>query len=186
MFIFKRKVVRSISFLLLFLLIFLLLLPDFYIYQNFYFYFIFGGLLSLISLQKKYSIFNNKVLHALIYLLFIISFTTDLFENKNIFIYHVFNMIVSGLFISLISDYPIFIIKNTFIDYLGKISYGVYVYHAVVFTVILFLVTKFKPYTYLNNTLFIVLLNLLIVTVTIWVAHLSFRFFESKFYRNKN
>ncbi|MFD2144546.1 acyltransferase family protein [Mucilaginibacter antarcticus] len=185
MFLFKRNVIQYISFLLLILLIILFLFPQFYVYQNFYFYFIFGGLLSSISLQKKRAIFKNKALHIVVYLLFIFSFLTNVFESENIFIYHVFNMLISGLFISLISDYPIFIVKNRFLDYLGKISYGVYVYHAIVFTGILFLVTKFKLYSYINPTLFIVLLNLLVIVITMLVAHLSFKFFESKFYRRK-
>ena len=186
MFFLRKRLVAGILILFSILLLLLLVFPSFYLYQNFYFYFLSGGLLSVISLKRRIGLFQNKAFHIVVYILFGLSFFTNWFVFNNQFLYHTFNLVISGLLITLISDYPIFIVENKVIDYLGKISYGVYVYHAIVITGALFLVNKFKPYNSINHAVFIVLLNLIIISLSLLVAHISFKYFESRFYKSKH
>ncbi len=185
MYFFRKKIVISVLILLIILLLALLLLPSFYVYSNFYFYFLFGGLLSILSLDKKIALLNNKFLHVLIYALFILSFTTNLFTFQNLFIFHMFNLIISGLLILLLSSYPVFIIKNRIINHFGKISYGIYMYNMIAITSVLYVISKIKPYNYLNHKIFIIVLNLIVIFLTIAVAHCSYKYFESRFYKSR-
>lgn len=186
MYIFRNRVIAGIVVLLVLLLLLLLLWPPFYVYSNYYFYFLFGGLLSMLSLDRKIKIFSYMPLQIVVYVLFIGSFFTTYFIFENKFLYHIFNMVISGLLISFVSDYPLFIIKNKIIDHLGKISYGIYMYHMIIITGVLFLTNKFKPYNYLNHVVFIVLLNLIVMGLVVVAAHLSFKYFESRFYKSKH
>jgi peptidoglycan/LPS O-acetylase OafA/YrhL len=185
MYFFRNKIVISVLILLIILLLTLLLLPSFYVYTNFYFYFLFGGLLSILSLDKKIALLNNKLLHIIIYALFILSFSTNFFAFQNIFIFHLFNLIISGLLILLLSTYPSFIIENRIINHFGKISYGIYMYNMIVITSVLYVTSKIKPYNYINHTIFIIILNFIVILLTIAVSHYSYKYFESKFYKSR-
>lgn len=186
MYIFKKKIVFSILVLLIILLLLLFLFPTFYNYTNYYFYFLFAGLLSIVSLNKKIWIFKNKIVQVVIYLLSILSFFTTLFNFHILVLYHFFNMLVSGLLITMISDYPIFIITNKLLDRLGKVSYGIYAYHMIIITGILYLISRYKPYQYFSNTAFISILNLIIIALTAFIANLSYKYFETLFYKRKH
>lgn len=179
----RKRILLGIALLLGLLLLLLLLFPGIYKYDNLYFYFIFGGLLSILGVKKKILFFENKYFHLIVYVLFVLSFTTDLLNFENFALASCFHLLVSGSLISLITDYPKFIIKNKTIDYLGKISYGIYMYHMIIITATLFFVNKFKVYNHLNDRLFIILLNLFVIGSTIIVAHFSFKYFESLFYK---
>lgn len=185
MYIFRKKLLAGVFSMLLLLVLMLMFMPSVYRYSNFYFYFLFGGFLSIIGVDYRLKIFKNRVLHIFVYLLFVLSLTSNFFTFQKFYFYHTFNMIVSGLLITLISDYPLFVIRSKFLDYLGKISYGIYMYHMIVITGLLFLVSKFELHHYINTPLFLVLLNLLTIICSIIVAHLSFRYFESRFYTSK-
>jgi len=185
MYLFKKKVLLSVAVLLALLLILLVVYPATFLYNNFYFYFLFGGLLSMLSSDQKIKIFDNKVVHIVVYALFILSFFTDWFHFENNIAFHVFNLIVSGLTISLASDYPIYIIRSKVLDHLGKISYGIYMLHMVVITGLLFVIGKLRPYDYMNSAVFIVILNIVALLLTIGVAHVSYEYFESRFYKEK-
>ncbi len=76
-----------------------------------------------------------------------------------------------------------FTLENRYINYLGKISFGIYVYHPL----IIFLIANwFGKYIALLDTNFqYVLIFLIIVPLTIIVAGLSYRFFETPFLKLK-
>ena len=182
----RKKLMVSLTAILLVLLLILIFSPGFYIYNNYYFYFLAGGLLSILGIQKRVGFFNNKYFHVLIYILVILSFATDFFSfPTNNLLYHLFNVTVSSIFISIISDYPIFAIKSKILNHLGKISYGIYMYHMIVITGLLFVVSKLKIYTHLNSVIFIVMLNVVAVAITALIASLSYRYFETIFYKKK-
>lgn len=182
LYIFKENMIKSMIVLLIILLLILLFYPIFYSYGNYFYLFLGGGLLSILSLNFKITLFQNKILHYSIYLLFILSFFTNWFNFENIFAFHFFNLVISSLMISFVSDYPIFIIKSKKLDYFGKISYGIYMYHMIVITLLLFIIDKTKLYNYLNDEIFIIILNLVIIFFTILLSHFSFKYFESRFF----
>lgn len=184
LYLFRKHMIPAIITVLSLLLLVLLLLPAFYQFRNFYFYFLFGGLLSILALTRKTQLLHHPFVHISVYALCILSFFTNLFNFSNPFIYHVFNMLVSGFTITLLGDYPRFVVKSRILNYLGKISYGIYMYHMIAITGVLFIVNKYRLFTSLNTTLFTVLLNFLVICCTVLISHLSYRYFESKFYKS--
>jgi len=182
MFATRKNILLSLSILLIVLLIILKVFPDFYIYSNFYFYFICAGILSILAANRPLAFFKSRFLHFFIYTLFVLSFITNIFAFKNLFVFHLFNLSVSSILVSIIADYPIFEIKNKMIDYLGKISYGIYMYHMVIITGILFIVSKTKIYTGINTAIFVIGLNIIVLFFSLLCAHLSYKYFESAFY----
>lgn len=68
------------------------------------------------------------------------------------------------------------------LNYIGKISYGIYVYHWIIILVVLNFTIQFKE----NSWLFNFLLYMLSIALTILVAHFSFFYFESYFLKFKD
>jgi len=184
LFVFRKRMVLSVTLLLCLLLSLLFFYPAFYKYENLYFFFIFGGLLSILGIKQRFGLFENHYFHYLIYSLFLLSFFTNLFNINNHYLSPLFNMALSGILIALLTDYPIFILKSKMIDYMGKISYGIYMYHFIVITGLLFVIDKYKVNRFINEVVFIVLLNLFVIGLTILLAHFSFKYFESLFYKS--
>lgn len=76
-------------------------------------------------------------------------------------------------------------LENTFFDFLGKISYGMYIYHSIVAVICIKLFTAFIPSSsafYLPWSLLLILSTLLL---TIFVSYLSYTYIELKILKRK-
>ena len=178
----RKNVLRMMVVLLIIALILLFVHVDFYKYQNYYFYFLFGGLCAIISEKYSFALLKNKMIHFLVYTAFILSFVTNMFTYESVVLHHLVNMLISGLTIVLITYYPLFKIEHKFLNHLGKISYGVYMYHMIVITGLFFIADKLHLKEHLHGFSFIVLFNLVAIIVTLIVSHLSYKYFEKLFY----
>lgn len=178
----RKKIFTTLSIIFLLMIILLLIRPEFYQYANYFFFFIFGGACAVGCEMKTLKIFNNKLIHLIIYLLVIISFTTDIFETHHGNWTLLFHCIISGIFFLLISYYPIFQIKSKIFIRLGKISYGIYMYHMVVITGLLFVVNKLNLAEFIPGWSFIIIFNIITFILTCIVASLSYDYFEKLFY----
>ena len=178
----RKKLTYVLGGLLIVALGILIIHSDFYKYQNYYFYFLFGGLCAVLSEKYTFSLFKNKAVHAVVYALFLISFITNIFDFNALVVHHLVNMAISGVTIILITYYPIFKIENKFLNHLGKISYGVYMYHMIVITALFFIADKLHVKEFLNDFSFIFLFNVIAITSTLVVSHLSYKYFEKLFY----
>ncbi len=70
-------------------------------------------------------------------------------------------------------------------DFLGKISYGIYMYHLMIIPCVLIIIQKFvTPNS--NYFLFNVLLYTFTIITTLLVSWLSYNFFESRFINLKD
>lgn len=76
---------------------------------------------------------------------------------------------------------PITFFENKKMHYLGKISYGIYMLHAIMMQLMGFVYLKFLISLNLPNYLLILISNILIVGLTILVAHFSYKYYESYF-----
>ena len=182
---FRKRMVHFLLGLVCILLVLLLLTPSFYQYNNLFFYFGFGGLLSVLTAQSKLKWLTTTWAQWICFLLFLVSFFTNYFVITNGFIDHLINMLVSGFFIVTIAYQPRIIIRHPWIDTLGKISYGIYLYHMIVITGVLFCLQKLMEHgLLLSNLAQIILINAVTILITFLVAWLSHKYFESRFYRN--
>jgi peptidoglycan/LPS O-acetylase OafA/YrhL len=154
-------------------------------YDFFYFYFSFGGLLAVLNEKYKIHLLINKYLKLFLFILFIIYFTTTFFSAFSFISYHLITMIVIGFFILSISFNPIYKIENKFIDYLGKISYGIYMFHSIVMQLVGFILLKLKNMIVLSNITLIILSYFLVILITIITSHLSYQYFEKYFLKQK-
>jgi peptidoglycan/LPS O-acetylase OafA/YrhL len=68
--------------------------------------------------------------------------------------------------------------KVKVLDYLGKISYGIYMYHNIMVVLSLKLCARyFNP----SSTLFLITSYLVAILLTLLISHLSYRYFERFF-----
>lgn len=144
-----------------------------------FFYFSFSGLCSILLLNNKVKLQKFKVLFIGV---FIIYFTTPNFKNYlSETVYHLFSMLLFGLVICALVEKPIKILDNKVLNHLGKISYGVYMYHVIMMQVAGFIFLKFNVHLKISSLYSILLFNFLVFGFTIITAHLSFKYFESYF-----
>lgn len=76
-------------------------------------------------------------------------------------------------------------LETPIVSYLGKLSFGIYVYHPLIIH-LYSNVLKFNPNnTFLNEIGFTVLIFVSIITTTILISHISYFYFEMKFLKLK-
>jgi peptidoglycan/LPS O-acetylase OafA/YrhL len=95
-------------------------------------------------------------------------------------LYYEFYAVLFGILIINFASNPnrIFSMENKVLNFLGKISYGLYMYHAIL---IVFTIQICKMFNCLNNYILYTLSFLL----TIGLASFSYRYFEKRFIKKK-
>jgi peptidoglycan/LPS O-acetylase OafA/YrhL len=150
-------------------------------YRMYFFYFSFSGLCSILLIKSNL----NAILHIFklpLFFVFILYFTTSIFfDNFQETHYHLFSMILFGVVICIFVSKPIIFFENKKMQYLGKISYGIYMFHAIMMQLVGFAYLKFLINLNLPNYLLILISNILIVGLTILAAHFSYKYYESYF-----
>ncbi|WP_068597626.1 acyltransferase family protein [Vaginella massiliensis] len=175
-----------LKFLILFTIIYFIIyhipvLELFRKYSMLFYYFSAGGVFSYISLFSRFKI--NNYLKAIILILFITLLTTDFFvKSLDTLFYHLICTVIFSSSIYILSLQPYKFLNNSLLKHLGKISYGLYMYHAIVFQVLGFVFLKF---THLNSNLFIILFYSLVFILTIVVSAISYKYFEKPFLKLK-
>lgn len=178
-----RKRIKMLLAVLLFLFVGLMVFYlEFYQFRNFYFYFAWGGLCSVLAEEGKLNFLRFGLINTAILALFVVIFFTDWLLFADDFVrYHLLNLIVSGLFIAAVAYFPLFDLDRTKAAYFGKISYGIYMYHMFVVTSVLYASRYFGMERLVSDTAFILLANLAVVVPTLAVSHFSYRYFEKRF-----
>lgn len=179
--IFRRRIIIALGILLIFLLILFVLSNQFYVYQNLYFYFILGGLFAILAEKGKLSFFKNKSFQVLILSAFLANFLTDVFVFTDYRLTHLSQLLISNCLIVSIAYYPLFYLDKLKLNYFGEISYGIYMYHMIVTTFYLYAIKKFNISNYFNEVNLIILNNVIIISLTILISHLSYKYFETLF-----
>lgn len=77
-------------------------------------------------------------------------------------------------------------LENSVVSYLGKLSFGIYVYHPLL--ILLFSkYLRFDPsYSLVNELWFTVFIYISIISITVLVSHISYFYFEMRFLKLKN
>lgn len=157
-------------------------------HYNFVYYFLFAGGIVSIMEEKSYLEFlkHSVVIPLIIVLLTIVYFTTDLFLFEHLWIRNLSTMVLFALFLHTIAC-------NNFgkeihlksLNYLGQISYGIYMFHAIAMNLVVFFMLKIQALEIFNDTMTIVLNYILTFAITILFAHLSYKYYESYFLKLK-
>lgn len=160
-------------------------IPEFEYLRKFrlmYFYFSFGGLVSILNFKGKIKwLTTNKPIRYISYILFTLYFFTNVFEFSNEALKHFSSLIIFSLFILFISTEDKFIIKNKFLNHMGNISYGIYMYHMIALYITIFIGSKLNIVNALGQIGSILFYNLSTIGISILFAHISYEYLEKKF-----
>lgn len=138
-----------------------------------------GGLAAYLILYKRhfFTFVFEKYFQVILYSVTIISIA---FGLKIPFVTNLFYAILFALIIVnlAVNEKSLISLENRMINYFGKISYGIYMYHSIAIIIVLktFLMLSF------NNE---ILEYLLSTVITLIIATLSFEFFENIFIKMK-
>lgn len=151
-------------------------------YKMYFFFFTFSGLCSVYFEKTHF----NKLFSNLIYLITLIYLLSNLFKNiLNENQYYVFSMILFGLFLTVLSKKPIFILENRSLKYLGTISYGIYMFHAIAMQIVGLIYIKLQIENKIQGIFYIFSYTFSIIFLTLIMAHLSYKYYESYFLKFK-
>jgi len=150
-------------------------------YWLFYYFMSAGGAVAIIS-RSGYSLaFKSFYVRLIVYFVFVLHFSTDWLISSNELVNEVFELLLfCSLIVNLVVDDKRFD-KFRLIQHLGKISYGIYMYHMIVVNLVLFFFLKVHSLYDLSSTMLIILINLTCLMGTILVSHFSYKYFESYF-----
>lgn len=146
---------------------------------------ILGGLVAIFYVKRNHYfmlVINNKWSQFFALLVFLL-----LFINKFWFFNSIIEIFVVAIATAIIiigqieKENRLVNFNNRVMDYLGKLSYGIYVIHPlVIFLVVNYI--KLENETHLNPVFYF----LVIILITVGVAHFSYKYFEFPFLKLKN
>lgn len=178
---FKNTVKSLAIFTILYCILFFSgFLPFLKAYQMLFFFFTFSGVLSIFSESIKF----NKFVKAVVLTLVVLYFTTNLMRFQNDALYLIFSSLLFSIFIHSICYQPLYIIKSKILNYLGKISYGIYMYHAVIMQVVFLIMMQINYKIY--PAVYIMIYTGIVICVTTITASLSYEYFEKYFIKLKH
>ncbi len=189
-FIKTKWILRSLSVLLiLYFLIFHVEYFNFLQKYFFVFFFLFfGGVVAILEEKGKLQFLKvTGWIPTIIFLATLLYFTTNIFMFETLWQRNLLTCILFGLFIhTLCFNNKGFELKNPLLHHFGAISYGIYMYHAIVLNLVVFLFLNLRILQNFNDTFIIILINLVCLALTLLFAHLSYTYFELYFLKLKN
>jgi peptidoglycan/LPS O-acetylase OafA/YrhL len=103
--------------------------------------------------------------------------------------YTIVNMLAASLILPAVNGKPLFpvLFQNSKISYLGKISYGIYVFHSPILAIFMLLGDSKLGgwYVFTKNPLVEIGCFVIYVSIVIAIAHLSYQYFEKKILKYK-
>jgi peptidoglycan/LPS O-acetylase OafA/YrhL len=200
MFFFHKKTVAIVITLLLIYLVLIIFTANNIIHSvyfntiNYFPNFAFGAILAHSCIKKNNVFHLLKNLPEIFWKIFYLVFLSALLffqEPKATFFIHTIRHLLFTLFFCLLlfdqcfTDRPLFKLgKNKWLNYLGKISYGLYCWHGVVIT---FVKKAAEIIHYKENYIdVLILFPLLTLFLTVIISIMSYEFFESKFLKLKD
>lgn len=144
-----------------------------------------GCIFAILYFQKSIWIerLTNRYVSIFAWIIMLLAIF-DKFQISSALIDHEIMSIVTAVIIlnQITEKNKIISLDNRFLDFFGKISYGIYVYHPIIIFLTIKFFGKFKNDVLINY----LLVFSVIFGSTIIVSYLSFHFFENKFIRMKD
>lgn len=155
-------------------------------YALYFYYFSVSGLFAIFVVNNPNFNFPNWI-KFLIYAIVIFYFSSNwILENTSEWIYQLISVLLFPLLIVSLIAKPIPFLENKTLKYFGKISYGIYMLHAIALQVVGFVVLKFIPYQTIDFRVFILIFIIANIVMTLLFAHLSYQYFEKFFLKLGN
>lgn len=131
--------------------------------------------------KEKIKFVNSIVIQGLCWFVLVLV-AINQFHIFSIIDHEIISLITLGVVFNQInSTKPFISLENSCFDFLGKISYGLYVYNPLIIALMIYLLAGLQ----VNAIFKIPLIYLAVLSSLILVSYLSFRYFESYFLRFK-
>lgn len=145
----------------------------------------FGGLGAYMYFyhREKLLIFKNRILEIIMYVFFILVLTGK-FHITSIIDHEIVSFFTLVLIYNQIANEDVIIsFENKILDFLGKISFGLYVYHPLIIYLLSLLIgSQMEDYPWIKT----VVILILVILLTILISHLSYNYFEKRFLKIKH
>ena len=144
-----------------------------------------GGIFAYLFYSENKIIiwFKRPVIEIISWALLTIIFT-DIFTLPKIIDHEIFSLLTLIIIINQVSNpKKIISLENKIFDYLGKISYGLYIYNPLVIFLVSLVV---KNYLTSNKILNLAVIYFITTLTIIIISHLSYFYFENQFLKLKN
>ncbi len=158
-----------------------------YTYRFVYFFLFSGGVIAILEEQKQLEFLKRSILIPIVIVIaMLLYFTTNVFQFEIRWMTHFVTMVVFCLFVHTLAHNNFgMTIKNKLWNYLGHMSYGIYMFHVIAMNIVVFFMLKVQAHEIFNDTITILLINILTFALTILFAHLSYTYFETYFLKLK-
>lgn len=154
-------------------------------YGLYFFYFSFSGLLAYFASKDTPFRVQSFVPYLFYGISLLIFFTNFIKDHTTLAAYNLICMVCFAFSVYFLSLKPIKLLEHQMIVKLGEISYGIYMYHVVIFQLVGFLFLKSNMHHWLTPSISIVVFNLLVFIFTFSIAFVSYHYFEKKFLKLK-
>ncbi|MGB3608111.1 acyltransferase family protein [Psychroserpens sp.] len=156
-------------------------------YQFLYFFLFAGGVIAILEEKKQLQFLKwSPLMPIAVVVCTGLYFMTNLFEFQVLWLRNALTMVLFSLFIHSLAHNKVGkAIKIKFLNYLGRISYGIYMFHVIALNISMFFVLKAREQFILNDTISILSIYILTFGITILMAHVSYVYYESYFLKLK-
>lgn len=151
-----------------------------------------GAIVSLLFYQRSNIILQfQKLSKTIVLLVYVLIFTFFILSPilSNFYIFIIFQRLLFSMFFvfviveQTICDNSILKVSNfKFLDYFGKLSYGLYCFHGVIITIVIKLTGTFDDSFFKSVFIY----PIIVLVTTIVVSYFSYEFYESKFLKLKS
>lgn len=169
-----------------FVLFFSDLIPQLKTFSMFFFYFAAAGFCSILTYKYQDKIRKKKAIAIVLVILLIVYFTTNVCSDSlSETGCHLWSMMLFSFSLSALSLVPFSFFENKAVTFLGTISYGIYMFHAFAMHLTGFIFLRFIKIEKIPEWVSIVLFFVGVIGITILMATLSYRYYESFFLKIK-
>lgn len=153
-----------------------------------YFFLFFGGMVAVLEEKNKLIFLKQTYVIPLVTVIItLLYFFTDLFQFDLLWVYNLVTMVLFGLFIHALAcnNFNRYI-NSEWLNHLGQISYGIYMYRVIAMNFVVFFALKIQSIKIFNDYFLILLIYVFTFILTILLVHISFTYFETFFLKLKN